>query len=291
MCYLAAVSPAAGVQPLGLCIEGWYKWFWHWKESYNGSFHHAREPLEVDCLSSTITIPAVRHIGPVANVWTKARRALMVDSLSSTMKRHFKHARMRPAVDFKCLSWLIPIHRSTVSMLCGLGFLHLVDPVQWTIWTACLSRWKDITLIATLWYRVHFASFRWLKYRLPSMTSLKLANLLKPQAMWFFNSPFGIAHHSARSSTVWVSGHRFFITCLLGPLVSGISLSQSCFPAFAFSSWYWNTTFRAFFCKVWKLASSWFDCWYACSRSIITLAGSSELALKRLPSCPIWSEE
>ena len=120
---------------------------------------------------------------------------------------------------------------------------------------------------------------------------MESANLLQHEARWFYTSPFGIVHHSARSSRVLISGRGFFIICLIGTFVRGISLSLCCFAAFAFSSPYWNTIFRAFVSKLWKAAWWWFDYQYACLRSIIALSGSSELAFKRLPSWPIWSEE
>jgi len=116
------------------------------------------------------------------------------------------------------------------------------------------------------------------------------ANLLKHQAMWCSSSLFGIAHHSANSSRVLTSGRRSSIIHLIGALVRGISLSRHCFAGLAFSSQYWNTSFRAFVCTIWKAASWWFDCLYTCSRSIIALSGSSQLAFKRLPSWRIWSE-
>jgi len=116
------------------------------------------------CLSSIIIILAVWSISPVANVWPKARNNWMLDAASSMMKRHFNCAGMSPAVDLNWLSGLVPIQRSTVSFLGGLCFLHLLDPEQWTIWTACLSHWQDVTGIAIVLYRMYFASLRVLKY-------------------------------------------------------------------------------------------------------------------------------
>jgi len=116
------------------------------------------------CLSSTITIPIVWCIGRAANVRTISRCPSMVDSASSTTQRHFNHAGLCPAVDLTLLSRLVPIQRSTVSFLGGLCFLHLVDPVQWTILTACWSQWKDIPGIATVLYPNYFTSLGWLQY-------------------------------------------------------------------------------------------------------------------------------
>jgi len=107
--------------------------------------------------------------------------------------------------------------------------------------------------------------------------------------MWFCSSPFGIAHHSAKSSRVLISGRGFFIIRLIGPLVTGISPLWRCLAAFAFSSRDCNTSFRVFVRKIWNAASWRFDCRYACLISIITYSGSSELAFKRLPSWQIWS--
>jgi len=109
--------------------------------------------------------------------------------------------------------------------------------------------------------------------------------------MWFCSSPFGIADHSAKSSRVLISGGGFFIIRLIGALDSGISSSRHCFAAFPISSRYWNISFRAFVCKIWKEESWRFDCRYACLRSIIVFSGSSELTFKRLPSWQIWSEK
>ena len=89
----------------------------------------------------------------------------------------------------------------------------------------------------------------------------------------------------------WFLVTGFFIIRLIGALVRGISSSWRCFAAFAFSSRYWNTSFRAFIHEIWKPASGWFDCWYACLRSIVAFSGSSELIFKRLPSWRIWSEK
>jgi len=206
-------------------------------------------------------------------------------------KTHFNWAGIHPAVDSRWLSGLVPIQRSTVSFLGGSWFLHHVDPVQRTIWTACLLHWKDITGIATALNCMYFASLRQLTYWSWSTLSVKSANLLRHQAMWFCSYPFGIAHHSVKSSRVVISGHGVFIIRLIDAVVAGISSSQCCFAACAFSSRYWNTTCWAFVWKIWKEASWRFDCWYACSRSIIVLSRSSELTFKRSPSWRIWSEK
>jgi len=116
------------------------------------------------------------------------------------------------------------------------------------------------------------------------------ANLLKHQAMSFCSYPFGIAHNSAESSRVLISGRGLFIILLIGALVRGISSSRRCFAAFAFSSQCWNTSIRVFVRKEWKAASWQFDCRYACSRSIIAFFGSLELTFKRLPSWRTWSK-
>jgi len=137
---------------------------------------------------------------------------------------------------------------------------------------------------------MYFELSRWLKYWLWLMYCVKSANFLKRQAMWSCSCSFGIAHRSAESSRVLISGCGFFIICLIGYFVRGISLSRLCVPAFAFSTRYWNTSFRVFFGKTRKAASWWLDWRYACSISLIALSGSSELAFKRLPSWRIWSE-
>jgi len=109
--------------------------------------------------------------------------------------------------------------------------------------------------------------------------------------MWFCSSPFGIAHHSAKLSRVMISGHRLYIIRFIGALVRVSSLSQHCFVAFALSYRYRNTSFRACLCKIWKSASWWFDCQYACLWSIIALSGRSGRALKKLPSWQILWEK
>jgi len=109
--------------------------------------------------------------------------------------------------------------------------------------------------------------------------------------MWFCSSPFGIAHHSAKSSRVLISSHGYFTLRLIGALVRAMSASRGCFAAFVFSSRHWNTSCRALDSNIWKAASWQFDCGYACLRSIITFSGISELTLKRLPSWRIWSEK
>jgi len=154
-------------------------------------------------------IPAVWRIGAVANIWTKARSPSTLHSASLNTKWQFNRARMCPAVHRMLLFWLVPIQRSTISFLDGLCFLHLVDPVQRTIWTACSSHWKEVTGIDTALYRMCFALLRRLKHYMGSTWSVKFANLLSHKAMWFCRSPFGIAHHSAKSSRVLISGRGF----------------------------------------------------------------------------------
>jgi len=120
---------------------------------------------------------------------------------------------------------------------------------------------------------------------------MKLANLLKHKTMSFCSSPFGIAPHSAKWSRVLISGRRFFIMRLIGAVIGGVSLSRHCFAAFAFSSQYWATLFRASVRTIWKAASWRSNCRYACLQSIIALSGSSELASKRLPCWQISSQK
>jgi len=166
-------------------------------------------------------------------------------------KRHFNRAGMLPAVDLVWLSGLIPNKRSTVSSLCGLCFLHLVDPVQRTIWTDCSSSWKEVTGIASALYRMYFGLLRQLKYWSWSTYSVQSANVLKHQAMWFCSSPLGIAHYLAKSSRVLIPRHWFLIICLTGTLVWGISSSWCSFAAFALNRRYWITSFWAFIRKIW----------------------------------------
>jgi len=116
------------------------------------------------CLSSTITIPAVWRVAPVKNLWTKTKSPLTLDSACSRMNRHFNSAGMHSTVDLRWLSDLLPTQRSTVSVLGGLCFLHTVDRLQWTIWTACSSHWKEITGIAPSLYWMYCDSLRRLKY-------------------------------------------------------------------------------------------------------------------------------
>jgi len=91
------------------------------------------------CLCSTIIMPAVWCIGPVANIWTKESCTLKINSAFSMATRHCSRVGMHPAVDLKWLFGLIPMQRSTVSFIGGLCFLHLVDPVQLTMWTTWSS--------------------------------------------------------------------------------------------------------------------------------------------------------
>jgi len=117
------------------------------------------------------------------------------------------------------------------------------------------------------------------------------ANLWKYEVMWFCSSPFGIAHHKDKSSRVLISGGGLFINPLMGVVVRCISLLRLCFAVFEFNSWYHNTCFPVFFCKIWKAASWGFDCQYACLRSIIAICGSSKFTLIRLQSWRIWLEK
>jgi len=96
--------------------------------------------------------------------------------------------------------------------------------------------------------------------------------------------------HLAKSSRVLISGLGFFIICLIGASVRGISLSHSCFAAYAFSTQDWNTSFWAFIHRVWMVTSCQFDCQYACLSYIIALSGSSEHLYIRLSRSQIWSE-
>jgi len=243
------------------------------------------------CYSSTITIPAVWWIDPVENIWTKLRCYLTFGSAFAMTKRQFKHTGMSPGVDLKWLSGIIPIQISTVSFLGGRCSLHLVDPAKWTIWTACSLHWKYVTGIATALHWEYFALLIWLKYWSWSMLSIKSAHLLKHPAIWFCSSPFGITNRSAKSSRVMIAGTRFYIVRWIGAWIRGISLLRWCLPEIACSSQYWDTSFLAFVRKFWKAASSRFDCWYACLRCIIALAGCWDLAFIRLPSLWIWPEK
>jgi len=81
------------------------------------------------CFSLTVFIPAHWRISAVANIWTKARSTLMLDSASLIMKTHFNCTGMHPAVDLKWLSRLGLIQASTVSFLGGKCFS--------TLWTQC----------------------------------------------------------------------------------------------------------------------------------------------------------
>jgi len=117
------------------------------------------------------------------------------------------------------------------------------------------------------------------------------ANLLKSQAMLFCSSPYGFAHHSAKSSRIMISNHGFFIIHLIGTLARGISLLQHCFVPFTFRSRYWNTVFWPFV-RRFRKATPWpFDSQYSSLRSIIAGSESTVLTFKRLPSCWIWSEK
>ena len=187
-----------------------------------------------------------------------------------------------------------PVRSTGVSrrFVCGFRtYLHVADAVQWTIWTACLLHWKEVTGIATVLCQMYFAWLRRLIYWSCLLESVNLANLLKLQVMWFCSSPVAIAHNSARSSTVLISHRGFWKLWLIGTLVRGISFSRYCFAAFAFGSWEWNTSFWAFIRIIWKVASWPLDCQYTCLTSSISLSGSSEHAFKWLLSCCIWSEK
>lgn len=101
------------------------------------------------CLSATITITAVSRICTVGIIWTNARCLVTVDLASSTTKGHFTYARLHQVVNWMWLSRLVPIERSTVLRVVGMCCLHHVEPLQWTMWTACSLHWKDISNIAT----------------------------------------------------------------------------------------------------------------------------------------------
>jgi len=88
------------------------------------------------------------------------------------------------------------------------------------------------------------------------------------------SSSFGMAHLSPKSARVLISGYEFLVIRMIGALVRGISSSQCYFVAFAFSCWYWNTSFQAVVLKIWKAASWRFNCQYAWLRFIIALSGS-----------------
>jgi len=104
-------------------------------------------------------------------------------------------------------------------------------------------------------------------------------------------APFGIAHHSGKSSTVLNPGHGLFVIRSKCPLVRRNSLLQCCFAVFAFSSWYCNTSFWDFISKIWRVASWRFNCRYSCSESCIAHSGSSVIAYERLRIWWIWSEK
>jgi hypothetical protein len=130
----------------------------------------------------------------------------MHDSADFKMKWRFNHAEIYSGVDWKCLSGLVPIQRSTVSFLGGLSFLRIVDPLKLTIGTACSLHWNDCSRISTVLYWMYCALLEGPKYRSWSMYSVMLANLLKHHAMWLCCSLYGVAHHSAIPSRVVMSG-------------------------------------------------------------------------------------
>jgi hypothetical protein len=127
------------------------------------------------------------------------------------MKRHLNHAGLCPAVDLKWLSRLVTLPRITLLFLDRVCSLHLADPGQWTIWTACSSHWKVLTRIATALYKMHSALFRQLKYYLRLTYSVKSVNLLKHKAIRCCSSTFGIAPHSGKASSNLNAGHGYFI--------------------------------------------------------------------------------
>jgi hypothetical protein len=96
--------------------------------------------------------------------------------------------------------------------------------------------------------------------------------------------------HSAKSSRVLISELGVFVICLIGDSVRDISLSQSGFAAYPFGTWNWNTSFRAFICRVWMVFSFQFDCQYAWLSYINALSGSSEHPYERLSRSSIWVE-
>lgn len=100
-----------------------------------------------------------------SNIRTSVRSDFTVNTASSKTNRHSNGAEMPPPVDQSCVSRVVPIRRSTVSIFGGLCFPNRVDPVQLTVWTVYLSHAKDVTKIATALYQIYFTSFRWLQYR------------------------------------------------------------------------------------------------------------------------------
>jgi len=197
-------------------------------------------------------------------VWTNARSHLMIDSASLAKKRQFKCAGIYPAANILCLFIFIIMLQRTAIFLAELYLVHLVDPMQPMIYTVCSFHWTDVTGIASALYWMYFKWLRQRKSWLCSTKPVKLVILLNHQGMWFCSSLFGIAHHLARSSSVLLSGCRFLNIHLIGAFVFGISLSQLCFPIFAFFAWDCDTSFWACVCNVWMAASWIFDCWYAC---------------------------
>jgi len=148
---------------------------------------------------------------PCCKVWTQAWHPITLESASSTPKTHFNRAGKLLAINLQWLSGLVPILRNIELYLGGLCFLHLVDPVEGIIWTACLAHWNDVTGIAATLFCIYWALLRQWHWWLWSTYSVKLAYLLKQQAMLFCCSPSGIAHHSAKSSRVLICGHSFCI--------------------------------------------------------------------------------
>jgi hypothetical protein len=162
------------------------------------------------------------------------------------MERHLKCERIRQVVSLPWLSELIPMPRNGVSYIGHICVCDIVDPVQWTIWTACMLNWVDDMEIATVLNWMDYTLLRQLKYWLQLTLSVKSVNLLKQQPMSFCSFPFGIAHHSAKSSRVFIPGHMICLILIIGALVRGILWTRRCVAMLTFSSWYWNTSSQAF---------------------------------------------
>ena len=111
------------------------------------------------CLSSTISIPVVCHISLVANIWTKGRSPLTLDSASLPTNWHSNRAGMHPAVDLKWLCRVVPVQWRTVSFVVAYAFS--------TLWTQCneayelLARHIEKTLPELLLHFTHCILHCW----------------------------------------------------------------------------------------------------------------------------------